>query len=179
MKRHLLFVVCALTVSAPSHAVTTSEDKGGGRYTMAPSPEGGFVRLDTQTGVMAHCQAQASGWSCNDMPESNRNLAKENERLRAENKALNEEIKAMEETFGLSEPSSRNKNSQNDAPSPPVPPQLKLPTEKDVDQALDYVERMIKKFQERFRQLENSKKRYPGDKSDEGNSPAEGETTPL
>ena len=33
-------------------------------------------------------------------------------------------------------------------------PDFKLPSEKEVDQALDYFERMLKKFQDRLKRLE-------------------------
>ena len=51
----------------------------------------------------------------------------------------------MEEHLGL--------RGDNAKPSK-KPSDFKLPTEKEVDQALDYFERMLKKFQDRLKRLE-------------------------
>ncbi len=171
MKRQLLIVVSAFSVSAatPSLAADTSANNANGRFTMAPADNGGFVRLDTQTGVMALCKKANSGWSCNDMPDTSRKLTDEIASLKTENNALKGEIQAMEETFGLNDPAAPGKQSQNGGAPAPVPPKFKLPTEQEVDKALDYVERMLKKFRDRFRSLEDSKKKQK----------QEPETTPL
>lgn len=48
------------------------ETPRAGRYTMVPA-EGGFVRLDTETGTVSHCRrGEASGgsvWTCAAIPE--------------------------------------------------------------------------------------------------------------
>ncbi len=72
-------------------------------------------------------------------------------RLRAENTDLKAEVKRLEEVAGLSGRGGPQLNSQ-------PPEKLQLPTEQDVDQALDYVERMYKKFRDRLRNLESSGK---------------------
>lgn len=55
--------------TAPS---TTDTAARAGRYTMVPA-EGGFVRLDTETGSVSHCRrgdASAGGvWQCAAIPE--------------------------------------------------------------------------------------------------------------
>ncbi len=44
-----------------------------GRYTMVPA-EGGFVRLDTETGTVSHCRRDADpalpAWRCTTLPEA-------------------------------------------------------------------------------------------------------------
>jgi hypothetical protein len=123
-----------------------------GRYTMQPI-EGGFLRLDTQTGAVSTCRAGTGNLVlCQPAQEGQRGLSNEIERLRAENIELRAEVKRLQETAGLS-------------PPPPVtgPPteKFQLPSEEDVDQALDYVERMFKKFRDRLRNLEDDGKK-PG-----------------
>lgn len=129
-----------------------ADDVRKGRFTMTPA-DGGFVRLDTETGALALCAKNGDQWACAPMPDAQQSQAREIERLQAENKALKDEIRRMEDVMGLGEP----KPGQ-----PPVAggerPKggLELPSEKDVDKAFDYVQRMLKKFQERMRELEGS-----------------------
>ena len=52
-------LLAALTVSASAEPLPA--DKG--RYTMTPV-EGGFMRLDTQTGAVALCTRKSETWTC-------------------------------------------------------------------------------------------------------------------
>ena len=141
----VLAVLAALPASAQTRDVP-------GRYTMQPI-EGGFLRLDTQTGAVSTCRAGAGNLVlCQPAQEEQRGLSTEIERLRAENIELKAEIKRLQETAGLATPPP--------AVRPPAE-KVQLPTEEDVDQALDYVERMFKKFRDRLRNLEDDGKK-PG-----------------
>lgn len=111
-----------------------------GRYTMQPV-EGGFLRLDTQTGAVAMCRPGASGVACQPS-QDDAGLAKEIARLQAENIGLKAEIRRLEEIAG---PAAVPKKDEK----------LQLPTEQEVDQALDYVERMYKKFRDRLQNLDS------------------------
>lgn len=117
-----------------------------GRYTMSPAEDGGFVRLDTQTGAMSLCTSQSEGWSCKPINDAATDMTKKIDELRAENKALKNEIKEMETVFGL----------DNKKQTGPTPPKFKIPTEEDVDTALNYMEHMFKKFRERIDRLEKN-----------------------
>ncbi|MCX5580310.1 hypothetical protein [Kaistia terrae] len=59
----------ATTPSAPG----PSDSARTGRYTMVPA-EGGFVRLDTETGTVSHCRrgdaTTGSVWTCAAIPEN-------------------------------------------------------------------------------------------------------------
>lgn len=123
-----------------------------GRYNMSPADGGGFVRLDTQTGAMAHCQRAAGDWSCKDMAEPARGLAEEVERLRTDNQRLRAEIRQMEEIM-LGEKRAEITR--------PRGPEFKLPTEEEVDQAMSYVQRMLRKLREKWRELESEGKGTP------------------
>jgi hypothetical protein len=135
-----------------------AQDSAAGRYTMHKT-EDGFVRLDTQTGAVSLCRKEADAWSCRDIadatpPQTQENGGTESNdvvQLRRENRALREEITRLEELLGLRDPP---------AGQPPKPHGFKLPTEKDVDQAFDYFESMLRKFQERLKRLE--KEQAPG-----------------
>jgi hypothetical protein len=121
-----------------------------GRYTMQPV-DGGFLRLDTQTGAVAMCRPGSGGSVTCQPSQSDQGLPSELSRLRAENTELKAEVKRLEEIAGLSSRSTPQLNGQ-------PPEKLQLPTEQDVDQALDYVERMYKKFRDRIRSLERESK---------------------
>ena len=133
--RALLLAAAGASLTVCAAADPAVETKG--RYTMTPV-EGGFMRLDTETGAVSLCTRKADAWSCEpvtDKSTSNDDKA----RLEAENKDLKDRIKALEGSNAATEPPGSVS---------------KLPTEKEVDEALDYVERMYKKFRDRIQKLE-------------------------
>ena len=156
------FVVFSLIVVAGVALAATSGPKAnetGGRYSMTPTANG-IVRLDTQTGAMSLCTGTVGQWSCQDMNDSQRNLAiellqklltGEIDRLRAENKSLHDQLDHVDQNLGL------NDNAPDAAPKP----KLTLPSEQDVDRAFDYLEAMAKKIHERLDRLQEQQDR-PG-----------------
>lgn len=133
------------------------------RYTMAPT-ENGFVRLDTVTGAMSLCQKAPQGWSCRAM-DSNGGASdrREIDRLRAENAELRSEVLRLEQRLA-----EQKEGDSSDFSSQHVP-QLELPKEEDVDEAIDYLEGMIRKFRERFENF--GEKTRPGSSSRSGSNP--------
>lgn len=126
------------------------------RYTMSPAEGGGVVRLDTRTGAMTLCRPAASEWNCRAISGDNLAERQELDRLRAENQALQAEVRRLEE---LVLPPERNGTAK--PPGDTSKPGLKLPTEEDVDQALSYLERMWRRFQERMKDFEPKEKGTP------------------
>ncbi len=144
------FSLAALII-ALSGPVAAREAGKSGRYTMHPA-DGGFIRLDTMTGAVSHCQKAEAKWSCKPVDGATASDRDEIARLRKENAELKGDITKLEGMLGLDQqPGSRR-------PDPPAPGSgkhsFKLPSEKDVDEALDYFERMLRKFQERLQRLE-------------------------
>lgn len=133
--RALYLVVPALAVVALGAANAVGEERQG-RYTMSPV-DGGFARLDTETGAMSTCARRDSKWVCEPMSDEAEDMRKEIERLRAENRRLQ----------ALAAPP---KEGEADRPAE----RFELPSEQDVDKAFDYVERIFRKFRERLKQLE-------------------------
>lgn len=133
--------------------------------------DGGFVRLDRETGAMSICRKTDESWSCSAMDDADQDALKEIDRLKAENQDLKDEIRRMEGVFGLD-----GQRPAPGGPGRPLPdigggppggplggppgglPKFDLPSEKDVDRAIDYLEGMIRKFRERFEDF--------GDKTD-------------
>jgi len=123
-----------------------------GRYTMTPA-EGGFVRLDKETGTMSVCTRKEGAWSCELMPDAQQALKSQIEKLEAENKALKEENERLPSAKGADAP------VPDSEASPEPPGKLPMPTEQDVDKLFDYVEGMMKKFKERIQRLEREAKK--------------------
>jgi hypothetical protein len=140
-----LGLVVAVVVLSSASAEPIGEPKG--RFSMTPV-EGGFIRLDTETGAVAMCAHKADTWACE--PVNDRTIADDAKaKLEAENKALKDRLKSLEDQAASGKPPS-------DGPSGEPPGGIsKLPTEEEVDKALDYVERMFKKFRDRAKKFED------------------------
>lgn len=148
----LRFAVIAATLAACGPGFATGERPG--RYSMSPAEGGGFVRLDTETGQMSLCQRRDGEWACRDMADSGGGLSAEVERLRAENLRLKAEIRQMEDIM-LGEKKADGGLRQGRSL------EFKLPSEQDVDSAMDYVSRMLRKFREKMKELETEQKGTP------------------
>jgi hypothetical protein len=140
-------------------AVAAPDDDG--RYALTPT-DGGFVRLDRQTGAMSFCTKASADWSCTPMADSEDHLKSEVERLEGENKTLKTDKKNLEEMLGMAEPGKPAAGAPGEKTSPLPGPSgsIPVPTEKDVDKVFDYFEGMVKKLRERLKKLE--KETEPG-----------------
>jgi small-conductance mechanosensitive channel len=130
-------------IAAASMATATAQDNRAGRYTMHKTDDG-LVRLDTETGAVSLCQKVDQDWRCQPMAGA-ASAPGELARLRRKNAELMAEIKRMEDNLGLNGNRDRSANNKRN---------FKLPSEKEVDQALNYFERMLRKFQDRLKRLE-------------------------
>jgi hypothetical protein len=158
----------ALAAAVVALTTVAAQAESSGRFTMSPVDDG-FVRLDKETGSMALCTKRGSGWSCLPMDDRQKALRDELDRLKAENTELKDEVRRLEETFVTGKPGDSGPGGGPQVGGPPggLPPgglpELKLPDEEDVDLAVDYLERMIRKFRERFEDF--------GDKTDPNRTP--------
>ena len=137
-----------LVAAAMSTAMAAGPDRPDGppgRYTMHPA-DGGFLRLDTQTGQMSMCQRSAGSaggaWNCSMLPDERVALERENQDLKTA-------VKRLEDLAGVAGPREADDKG----------PMARLPTEDDVDKAMSYVQRMLKKFREKVRELEDQDKK--------------------
>ena len=98
-----VLAVLALTGSAAAEP----PDISNGRYTMSPV-DGGFLRLDKQTGAVAMCARSAGDWACNPVQDHTA-AAPSNElsKLEEENEALKDRIKALQESLEAGKPALR------------------------------------------------------------------------
>jgi hypothetical protein len=138
-------------------AVPAAANDKPGRFIMSPA-DGGFVRLDTETGAMALCKRTGDTWDCAAMSDSSKSLQQEADRLAAENKELKAEVRRLEEVLGLDGDKKDAPGKRAERPGG----DFRLPSEQDVDKAIDYVERMFKKFRDKLKELDSGpEKRGP------------------
>jgi len=150
MQHKLLPLAASAFVSLTHFACAGEEPRSADRFAMSPV-EGGMLKLDKETGVVAFCARRGEAWSCEPVDDKAQPASERVARLEAENKDLKARIADLEERL-------------KDSSSAP-PPAAKLPSEEEVDKALDYAERLFKKFRDRIQKLEPPK---PGDAPAEG-----------
>lgn len=149
-KPHILFSLCALVLLVGA-APDREDASGGGRYQVTPAEGGAFLRLDTQTGAMSVCQRKDGKWGCEAVPDDRRALQGDIARLEGENKELQGTVKRLEELLALPDPEGKQARRSG--------PRFQVPTEEEVDRAMDYVERMMRKFRDRIRSFKDSDRR--------------------
>ncbi len=163
MRTHLPLTAVALLLAAtlPGSAANPAEPPAErpGRYIMQPV-DGGALRMDSETGAMSLCTRRNGAFACEPVQDE-RTSQKETERLTTENRDLKAEIKRLEEMLGLGEkpqagnPPGRGPGNQQSEERPVSrSPKFELPTEEDLDKALSYAERMLKKFREKWKDIE-------------------------
>lgn len=141
--------IAALVVLALAAGGAEAQDSSG-RYTMSPTDDG-FIRLDTQTGAMSLCSRKGGDWACEALPGGQEPAGRELDRLRAENEDLKDQVARLEESLGIDDP---NKPGAVSPPSAVPGKKLELPSEEDIDKALDYLESVYRKFRERIKKFE-------------------------
>lgn len=129
-------VLLMLPNARPASANPPGDADQPGRFVMQPV-DGGIMRLDTRTGAVALCTRKGTSFACEPVPDS-RAPESELARLAAENRELKDRLARLE------------------AEGPAARKSLELPSEAEVDKALDYFERMVKKFRDRMKNLEGS-----------------------
>lgn len=154
-------VLAALCTGLAAPAWAAGEETG--RYAMSPT-EGGFVRLDKETGAMSFCTGKEGEWSCKPMPETEQEAKERLWKLEGAKRAEEAEQKLREHAEQGTTPPAAGAGEPPAAgdTAPPVPPgNLPIPNEEDVDKLFDYVEGMVKKFKERIERLEREAKKEP------------------
>src|SRR5262244_2736122 len=129
-----LFAV-ALTLSlaaAAASAQTATPDSENGRYSFYPVADG-VLRLDTRTGQISQCSRSDAGWTCKLVPDERSALETEIARLQGENATLKKELLAR----GIPVPGATDPSVTK-----PGEPELKLPSDADLDKAISFLEKV-------------------------------------
>src|SRR5262245_43273971 len=143
MTSKVVYGAMLLAFAFASAAAADTADNSAGRFTMSPV-DGGFLRLDKQTGAVAMCARTGTTWGCTPVEDHTpAAAAMECSKREQENKDLKDRIKALEETLETKPPLNG-----------PPGGKVQLPTDQEVDQALDYLERVYKKVRDRMKDLD-------------------------
>lgn len=118
-------VVSRARAQAAAQGAPEAPASDNGRYSMTPTADG-FLRLNTRTGKVSLCAARDGLAQCRAAADEREGWEREIARLRRENEAL----KARAAGGG---------------------PIVRLPNEQEVDQALGFMEKMIRRFERIFR----------------------------
>lgn len=127
----ILMLLTGLTLAATG--VSAAEISG--RYVLE-KVEQGYLRLDSETGVMALCAAKAGVWECETVKDNGLDLARELSRLKAENEALKSRIAELEKGGGAT----------------------KLPSDQEVDRMMDVFGKMFDRFLDFAREMDGKSK---------------------
>jgi hypothetical protein len=144
MRVFALILFLSLASFAGASAQTTTPDGESGRYSFSPIADG-VLRLDTRTGQVSQCSRSDAGWTCKAVPDERSALETEIARLQNENATLKKELLAR----GLPVPG---------VPSPPGTkpgePELKLPSDAEVDKVISFLEKAWRRLIEMGRTMQ-------------------------
>jgi hypothetical protein len=138
MRALALAATLSLAAVAVAAAETAAPDSENGRYSFN-SVVDGVLRLDTRTGQVSQCSRNDAGWTCRAVPDERSALEIEIARLQEENATLKKEL------------ASRGQPAPDGARSPPAAsgePQLKLPSDADVDKMMAFLEKVWRRLME-------------------------------
>jgi hypothetical protein len=146
-----LALTLSLAGSAIALAQTATPDSENGRYSFN-SVSDGVLRLDTRTGQVSHCRND-TGWVCKVVPDERSALETEIARLQGENATLKKELLGR----GLSLPGVPGVPGASGAK--PGEPELKLPSDAEVDKVISFLEKVWRRLVEMGRNLQRDVER--------------------
>lgn len=118
----------AVMLAGPAGAAET------GRYVLK-DVEGGFIRLDTETGAVSHCGLRNETWRCEPVADAQAALQDEINRLAQENAELERQLAEL------------NHGEPGSAPS------IELPSDEDLDRVFGMFEKFMQRFMDFARGL--------------------------
>ncbi len=124
-----LSLMIALTASTAGAAEIT------GRYVLE-KVEQGFLRLDSETGVMSLCAVSSGVWECTAVKDEGLDGTKELGRLRDENESLKKRLAELEKGGATT----------------------KLPSDQEVDRMMDIFGKMFDRFLDFAREMDGKDK---------------------
>jgi predicted RNase H-like nuclease (RuvC/YqgF family) len=123
-----LLLAGATGAAAQQAGAQTAERDG--RYSMTPAPDGSFLRLDTRTGQVSHCRIADGSAQC-------RSAADERAALQAEIDRLSKENEDLRKKTAQASPGDRLRNA--------------LPSDQEIDTALNWMERLMRRMMSMIR----------------------------
>jgi hypothetical protein len=144
MRLFALAVTLSLANFTVASAQTATPDSENGRYSFSPVADG-VLRLDTRTGQVSQCSRSDAGWACKVVPDERSALETEIARLQGENATLKKELLAR----GLPVPGVSGPSGAK-----PGEPELKLPSDAEVDKVISFLERVWRRLIEMGRDVQ-------------------------
>jgi hypothetical protein len=149
MRLFALVFTLSLATFAVALAQTATPDSENGRYSFYPVADG-VLRLDTRTGQISQCSRSDAGWACKVVPDERSALETEIARLQGENATLKKELLAR----GLPLPGASGPPG-----AAPSEPELKLPSDADVNKVISFLEKVWRRLVEIGRSVQKDVER--------------------
>ena len=144
MRLFALAVTMSLANFTVAWGQTPTPDNENGRYSFS-SVADGVLRLDTRTGQVSQCSRSDAGWVCKAVPDERSALEGEITRLQGENATLKKELLGR----GLPVPGVSSSSGAN-----PAEPEIKLPSDAEVDKVMSFLERVWRRLIEMGRDVQ-------------------------
>ena len=136
----------ASLVMTGSVCAQTLPDTENGRYALSPVADG-VMRLDTRTGTVSTCTDKGSGWACNIVPDERAAYDAEIGRLLKDNAALKAELAQRGPSVtGKTDEALPKQDSLQPKADGERKLEIPLPSDKDIDRALGFVENAWRKL---------------------------------
>ena len=144
MRLFVLAITLSLADFAAASAQTAPPDSENGRYSFSAVADG-VLRLDTRTGQVSQCSRSDAGWACRAVPDERLALETEIVCLQDENATLKKELLSRGLPIpGLSGPTGAK----------PGEPDLKLPSDAEVDRVISFLEKFWRRLIEMGRNVQ-------------------------
>ena len=114
-----------------------------GRYVLKQTSDG-FVRLDTETGSLAHCLKRDNKWQCDSLKAGNADEDRDLVRLRRQNEELTRKVARLEAKL-------RALTSRAERPKP----RLDLPSDQELDEMMGFFEKLMSRLMQIARTLQD------------------------
>jgi hypothetical protein len=138
----ILTFVAILVLASPLAA--EDAPPSAGRYQIVPDGEG-FIRLDTENGALAHCAKRNGAWHCDALAEPKPSTDRNIDTLAGEVSSLTEAVGELAKRLDRVE--------ENLAADEGHPSKTMEQKEQELDQALSFAERLMRRFFDFVREL--------------------------
>lgn len=145
LKRTVLGVLCSLAFASGALAQE-------GRYDIKPAGDG-FIKLDKKTGGLTHCRQLDQNWTCKALNDESKELSASVEdlladaaKIKQENRELKAKVAKLEDKLAKLEAN---------------PKELKLPSDEDVDKIMGFFEKLMQRFLDFARQVQEKNQGEP------------------